>query len=75
MPTTTKAATTVTLEATNEGKTGRLPSAFEWTVHEALRRSKAENREQRGRQAITPVIVKGTNLANVTPEGSPPDWN
>jgi hypothetical protein len=71
-PTVSKAATKVTLEAENTEKATAPPVEFEWTVKEAL-----PTIESPGTQSsvagtpITPVIVKGTNMATVTAKELP----
>jgi hypothetical protein len=69
-PTTVKGAVTVTLEATNsEG--AATPATFKWKVEAAPTFEALPAQDSTANRAISPVLVKGSDLATVTAKELP----
>jgi hypothetical protein len=71
-PTTVKAATTVTLEASNKAEAPKQTTTFKWSVTEAQPTlEKPADQSGPAEAPIATLIVKGTNLATLTAKGLP----
>jgi hypothetical protein len=71
-PTVVKAATTVTLEASNKEKAPTQTTTFKWTIAEALPtiEKPADQTGTTGVPTVT-LVIKGTNLASLTAKDLP----